>query len=503
MKWNLIANAVGQFWRAAMLLAFVPVYIQFLGIEAYGLIGLLALLQMWLSLLDFGLRPALSREMARYLGGGHDAASIWRLLRTIELIALGLAAAVTFVLLLGSHWLAEQWVQPERLTQGEVARAFAIMGFVAALYLLESVYVSAIIGLQRQVLQNIIGAVSITVRSVGAVAVLHWVSPTIDAFFLWQGFASVLAIFGYAALVYRSLPPRDPPPRFSLKSLVEIRRYAFGMVGISLLSLVLMQFDKVILSRQLSLSDYGYYILAGAVSGALSMASTPIGTAFFPRMVQLIERKERDHLASTFHQGAQILTLLVGAAAIVIGIFARPLLEVWTGDPVISANTEPLLRALVIAAALNAATSMPYLLQLAFGWTSLAIRINSVACIFLVVTLFLVVPTFGAIGAAWTLVAVNVGSLTAAALLTFPRFLPGELRRWALLDILLPLVAMAACAVALNRLIPLPEDRIGAAVFLVLSGVLVFALGCLFSPVARHFGARALRGRGGASTTLM
>lgn len=39
-KENLIANYLGQGWTVLMSLAFVPVYIKYLGLESYGLIGL-------------------------------------------------------------------------------------------------------------------------------------------------------------------------------------------------------------------------------------------------------------------------------------------------------------------------------------------------------------------------------------------------------------------------------------------------------------------------------
>lgn len=52
LKRNLIANYLGQAWRALMGLAFIPLYIHYLGIEAYGLIGLFATLQVCLGLLD-------------------------------------------------------------------------------------------------------------------------------------------------------------------------------------------------------------------------------------------------------------------------------------------------------------------------------------------------------------------------------------------------------------------------------------------------------------------
>ena len=47
-------------------LAFVPLYIHYLGVEAWGLVGLMTMLQALLTLLDMGLTPTLSREMARF-----------------------------------------------------------------------------------------------------------------------------------------------------------------------------------------------------------------------------------------------------------------------------------------------------------------------------------------------------------------------------------------------------------------------------------------------------
>ena len=97
LKKNLLANYLGQGWAALMGLAFVPVYIKYLGIEAYGLIGFFALLQAWLTLLDMGITPTMSREMGRFVGGGSSIGSIRSLLRSVEAIALGIAAVLVAV----------------------------------------------------------------------------------------------------------------------------------------------------------------------------------------------------------------------------------------------------------------------------------------------------------------------------------------------------------------------------------------------------------------------
>ncbi|MEN8215666.1 MAG: hypothetical protein ABFS56_04685 [Pseudomonadota bacterium] len=61
IKLNIIANFAGKAWTVLMSLAFVPLYIKFIGVEAYGLIGFFVTLQAVFGLLDLGLSTTLFR----------------------------------------------------------------------------------------------------------------------------------------------------------------------------------------------------------------------------------------------------------------------------------------------------------------------------------------------------------------------------------------------------------------------------------------------------------
>ena len=191
LKRNVLANYFGQAYAAVMALAFVPLYIKYLGIEAYGLIGIFVVLQAWLTLLDMGMKPALAREMARFTGGGIGAQSVCDLLRSVEVIALVIAALTGVGIYLAADWLATSWVRPEQLSEDAVVKAFTLMGLVVAARFVENIYTNSIAGLQRQVLQNAITIVMATLRGLGSVAILIWVSPTIEAFFIWQGLSLI------------------------------------------------------------------------------------------------------------------------------------------------------------------------------------------------------------------------------------------------------------------------------------------------------------------------
>jgi O-antigen/teichoic acid export membrane protein len=487
LKANLAANFVGQGWRVLMALAFVPLYIRYLGIEAYGLIGVFAVLQAWLGLLDMGLRPTLVREMARFTGGAHDARTIWDLLRSVEVLTIAIAALVAIGVWAASGWLASNWVQSESIPTATVAQAFALMGWVTALQFLESIYSSSIAGLQRQVVQNAVASGVATLRGLGAVAVLAWASPTITAFFLWQGLVSVVAVLAYAAVVYRVLPPSPVRAEFSVIALKGIGRYAGGMVGITLLSLLLTQVDKLLLSRLLPLEQFAYYALAGVVAAGLGALCAPIPAAFYPRFTQLVsEAPDRETLPAVYHLAAQLVTILMGAAAVILIVFGDRVLWLWTQDRILTASVAPLLAVIALGTLLNGLMWIPYHLQLAHGWTSLTIKVNIAAVAILIPAILWAVPVYGAIGAAWAWVALNLCYILFHLHFMHRRLLPAEKWRWYFQDVGIPLVAAISTASVLHWLMPTENGVVGEIGVLLLSSGAVLLVAALSANRVRY-----------------
>ncbi|MEQ9623698.1 lipopolysaccharide biosynthesis protein [Coleofasciculus chthonoplastes] len=454
LKRNLLANYLGQGWIALMGFAFIPLYIRFIGIEAYGLIGLFAVVTAWLSLLDMGMTPTLAREMARFTGGEHTATSIRDLLRTIETIALMIAILFAGVIALSSQWLANSWLRAEELPVAVVAQAFSIMGMVTALRFIEGLYRSSIVGLQRQVLFNTINGVMATLRGFGAVAILAWVSPTIQAFFLWQGLISIATLSILAFTIYNILPRGKRPGRFSWLVLRNVWQFAGGMMGITFLALLLTKIDKILLARLLTLTNYGYYTLAASVAGALYMLVSPITQAWFPRLTQLYATQDSPGLIRTYHQGAQLVTVTLGSTALVLIVFSETFLQLWTQNPELVKNTAPLLRLLVLGNLLNGLMWIPYQTQLAHGWTKLTVCINIVSVLLIVPAIFWATPRYGAVGAAWVWVSLNLGYVLIGIHFMYRRILKTEKWRWYRQDVLYPLLAALAVATTIGWILP-------------------------------------------------
>jgi O-antigen/teichoic acid export membrane protein len=467
-------------------LAFVPLYIRYLGIEAYGLIGIFALLQVWLGLLDMGMKPALSREMARFTAGAHNAQSIRDLLRSVELIAIAIAGVVAVGIWAASPWLASNWLKAGSLPLGTVAQAITVMGAVTGLRFIEDIYVSSIVGLQRQVMQNIVTSVMATARGLGAVCLLAWFSPTIRAFFLWQGLISLMTVAVFAGFIHRALPHAPLPARFSRPALMGIWRFAASMMVLTVLSMLLTQVDKLLLSRLLTLKAYGYYALAAVVANGLYVLVAPITAAFYPRFTELVARGDEVASRAAYHQGAQLVTAFMGAAAVVLIVFHDKVILLWTNDPVLVRHVATLMAVLALGTLFNGLVWIPYQLQLAHGWTSLMMKFDIVAVSLVVPAIVLVTPAYGAIGAAWVWVTLNAAFIIFAVPLMHRRLLPGEQWRWYRQDVAVPLGAAMMAAFFCRFLIPDHLGRIAEFGALLVTAGCVLLAAVLAAPEVRN-----------------
>ncbi len=421
--------------------AFVPLYIKFMGIESYGLVGFYITLISLFSVLDMGLSATLNREMARRSGVEEENQTTRDLLRTLEIIYWFVALLIGASVIGLAGPVAKHWINAEKLSVADVQQAVMIMGLVMAMRWPFGLYQGGLMGMQKQVLVNGVNIFIGTLRGVGAVLVLWLVEPTIQAFFVWQIIVSGLETFTMAYFLWSRLPPNQKRPKFQKALLWEIRGFAGGMLGINILTTISSQVDKVILSKMLTLEMFGFYMLAWTAAANLIKLVSPIWNALFPKLCQSLAMKDVAGLTVLYHKSCQLMSVMVLPVATVLCICSREVLLIWTGDPYIAGNAHLVLSFLVIGAASHGVMNIPYALQLAYGWTSLALWANIATILFFIPLLIWLVPIYGAIAAAIIWAIANTGYMLITVPLMHRQILKGELCVWFVNDLGAPLVA--------------------------------------------------------------
>jgi len=410
------------------------------------------------------------------------------LVRSVEWVFALVAVAIALGVMLASPWLATHWLQIEKLSPATVENALTITGGVIAMRWLGGLYRSAIIGLQRQVWLNGCTVIFSTLRGLGVVVVLAWVSPTIQAFFIYQGVLFAIEAFVLAIQIRRLLPIPPQPAHFHWQALHQVWHFAAGMTIITVLSIFLAQIDKLMLSKLLPLTEFGYYILASTVAAALSMLVAPIGIAASPRLTELVARGEITGLAEAYHKFSQMLTLMVVPTALVLSLFSDEVLLLWTRNVTTTAAVASLVSLLAIGNMLNALTLMPFFLQLAYGWTRFAIVAMSISVLVLVPTTYVGITTYGVIAAPIIWIVFNVVYIVFALPFMYRRLIPAEMWRWYRQDIFVPALAVFAIVGFVRFLAPAPvlDNPLETMAVLAVAAIAALAAAILATPLGRN-----------------
>jgi O-antigen/teichoic acid export membrane protein len=434
---NLLAGLVNSVWSALVSLTVVPFYLKYIGIEAYGLIGFFATTQAVLSLLDMGMAPTINREVARCSASG-DLKAAGKLLHTLAVVYWSMAGVIAIVILALAPLISEHWLQSKQLSPQTISHAVMLMGVVVACRWPIGLYQGVLIGAQRLTVSSGINIAMVTIGSLGAVAILALVSRTIEAFFIWQGCVGLV----YALVMRRAawrIIGKGNQLRFDVDELKRIWRFTAGMSGVAISSIVLMQLDKVLLSRILSLEDFGRYMVAGVVAGGLSILLTPTFNVIYPRLSVLVVNDDTEKRINLYRSGTRLLLAGLFPIAGVGAVFSKEILFLWTGNAALASSTAPVVSLFLIGTALNGVMHFPYALQLAYGLTRLPLKINTILVVVMIPTTIVLALKYGAVGGAAAWAILNAVYLLIGTILTHRSLLKGVGLEWLLWDVGMPL----------------------------------------------------------------
>jgi len=411
-----------------------------LGIESYGLVGFYATLVGSLTILDMGLTATLNRELAKQGAKNRTNKDIRNLAFSLECIYWCIGLLISLVVILLSGFIAKHWVNVESLSVPVVKNSIILMGIVLAFQWPIALYDGGLRGLEKHVLNNTIAVIMTTLRAAGVIVVLKYYSATLDAFFLWQAGISFLYVMIMKIALWKKMPSHYERSKFSKEQIKTVWRFAAGMTSISAVTFFIAQIDKIVLSKILPLSQFGYYTLAFTIASSITLIVMPLSLTFFPRFTKLVAAGNDEELKSLYHKACRLMATFIFPVSFVLIFFIQDILGIWTRSEVTTQNTYLLSQVLIIGSMFNALMVLPYNLIIAHGWVSFSIYQNAIAAVILVPMLFLWTNLYGAMGATFVWLSVNAGYIFISQPLMHRRLLKTELGKWYWNDTLLPMI---------------------------------------------------------------
>ncbi len=363
----LVIGYATQLYAAILSIVFVPFYLYYVGVEAYGLIGFGLMLQGITQLLDMGLGQTLMREASRSRVNANGQMAAHGLLIAGEKLFSVIGLTITIILLTALPWLSSHWLKSGQVPAFVVNMSVLLATGLAGLRLYSNFYRSGLLGYGLQEWTNVRGAIFATLRYAGSIPLLAYTNSGIVGLFAFQTLVAVMELLTYRIrLGYLSKPETQTIP--NAFTLLRQHYQMLGALAIaSWLWTAMTQLDKVLLSHWLVLGDYGLFSLAVTGAGVISLFAAPIGQLLQPHFNMLAAHNDRQALLRLYRFASQRLTFLFIGIGSLLAFFAEPILALWTGNALQAKQAAPILFWYALGNAAAALLVLPFMLQYAIG----------------------------------------------------------------------------------------------------------------------------------------
>ena len=422
----------------------VPLYLKYMGAEAYGLVGFFGMIQVWFGLLDMGLTLTLARETARLRGNAVDVLTYRNLMRALELIFLGVGVVGSTLLFFYSASIASTWLNVQLMDIATVIVSLQLMAVAIALRWMSGLYRGVISGAEDFVWLSVFNSFIATWRFIGVLPFLIWIDGAPIIFFGYQCGVGLVELIGVFAKARRLMPalPNNAPVEWSLKLMISSVRHSFVFsIGISFAALVwvtMTQVDKLLLSALLPLADYGVFTLSVLAASGVNMIVGPLSSALLPRLARLHAQGDDSALILLYKKMTRVVVVIVVPTSFLLALFSEKILFAWTGNQLIAQQGEAVLSLYAIGNCIMAVSAFPYYLQYANGKLRLHLIGSGLFLAAFIPTLLFLTQTYGAIGAGYAWLAANIAYFVLWTPVAHDRFAKGHHVQWLIHDVVAP-----------------------------------------------------------------
>jgi len=404
---NAGANLAGMFTTILVqtLLAFGSYRLA--GPEQFGMIALYNVVLVAAGIFDVGLGQSVVREVARLRE--REPAKLPSVVMTAGLLYTGLAATIMVGAWVLSPFIARHWLNPESVSVATLEHNLILLAIGVAIQRVRGAFQATLEGLERQVLVNILVTIAGFSRLALGLGSLAFVEPTAEAFFYAQLIASVIETGIFVIAVLLIVPGALRFTSFDRDMLKGMSGFAIVNMVATAVGTFIQLGDSLIVSLMLPLATYGKYSMVSTFCSGMVRLATPLGSAYYPRLVRMLEMNRLEEARADFYLFSQATFALLFAGAGALVIFGDWALFVASNDLKLAADFHLALAVLSVAYMLSGIARPSHALQLAAGKPGIALRVNFVTGTIALLVVWLTFRPLAAMGPSMAVVAPALG----------------------------------------------------------------------------------------------
>ena len=443
---NVIWNLVGMGMPLLIAIVAIPILLQGIGTERFGVLVIAWAFVGYFSLFDLGLGRALTQMVAAKLGAG-ELDQVPSLIRRALALMLGLGLLASGITIGLTPWLVGEVLHIPAELSDESLDVFRLLGLSVPMVIVATSLRGVLEAYQRFDLVNAVRIPLGIANFLGPLLVMPFSTSLVPMVAVLVA-ARLAALFAQL-LLCRSLVPgllggeRKPAVLGTVHRLL-----AFGgwMTVSNVVGPVMVYFDRFIIGATLGMTAVTHYATPYEIVTKLWLLPAALASVLFPAFATS-RTDDRNTALNLIDRGLNHLLLVLFPLTLLIVAFAREGLTLWLQSGFAERSYE-VLRWLAIGVFVNSLAQLAFALVQGRGRPDLTAKLHMLELPFYLLAMWFLIGRYGIVGAAiaWTMrAAVDAVALFAMVRLLVPGYgahLPNHVVR-----VLLALLALALAAV--------------------------------------------------------
>jgi len=337
IKKSLFATYFVQLYAALINIILIPIYVQILGVEQFGLIGFFILLQNIIMIFDVGISGSLSRQASITKHSISEYKGFLKQFTIIMSIFIVISIIIFSFGYFNNEYIITKWIN-SNLEKNILSVSVISMFMILSFRYVSTPFRSGLIGLEKHVTLSKLNFIFISLKFPGGLVILNLFDNSIISYFIYQTFVSLselLAMSFIFILSSKAIIKTTSKSFHALKTKITLKSLLVFSGQLSLLSvtwIIVTQIDKFILSSLLSLKDYAYYTLAITISGVILMFSAPLSQVLMSRLSVLYSHNNMQDYVKLYTKAFSLMSIVMISLGTFIFVFSKSIIFMWTGD---------------------------------------------------------------------------------------------------------------------------------------------------------------------------
>lgn len=398
---NTILNFIGQVIPLLVGVITIPFIIRGLGIERFGLLSLAWVVLGYFTIFDLGLGQATTKYVAEVLGKGEED-QVPHLVWTAVTVQAILGVVGALVLFGTTPLLVERILNVPPELVGEAKFTFYLLALSIPVVLISGSFRGVLEAAQRFDLVNAVKCPT---------SILTFLLPLIGLLlgFRLPGIVALILVARFGALLtfvvmYLRIFPRSRKYSGSFAFFVRLFVYGGWVTVTNIVGPILVYLDRFLIGSILSMVAVTYYSAPYEAVTRLWIIPASLTMTLFPAFSTLEGVKNRQRLGILFARSVKYTLLVLGVVVLMIGLFAKEILQIWLGTDFAIKSTVTL-QILALGVLVNSLAHIPFAFLRGVGRPDLPAKFHLLELPLYIGIVWLLINQWGIAGAAaaWTL----------------------------------------------------------------------------------------------------